>query len=112
MAIEIKVKLEELRSLAHGSIGAAYMGVGTAIDNPARMLLIQNFTDEDMMFSFDGITDHFPVKTEAAIILDVSANKTIDSGFFFEKGTRLYVKQMSAPSSGSVYLTAFYGSED
>ena len=112
MAVEIKVKLEELRSLAFGSIGAAYMGVGTAIDNPARMLLIQNFTDEDMMLSFDGITDHLPIKTETSIILDVSANKTIDSGFFFEKGTRLYVKQISAPSSGSVYLTAFYGLED
>jgi len=112
MAIEVKVKLEELRSLAFGSIGAAYMGVGTALDHPARMLLIQNFTDEDVMFSFDGITDHFPLKSEAAIVLDVSANKTIDSGFFFEKGTRLYVKDIIHASSGSVYLTAFYGSED
>ena len=112
MAVEIKVKLEELRSLAHGSISATYAGVGTKIDHPARMLLIQNFTDEDLMFSFDGINDHLPIKTETSILLDVSSNKTIDSGFFFEKGTRLYVKEISSPSSGNVYFTVFYGSED
>jgi len=112
MAVEIKVKIEALRSLAAGSIGAAYMGVGTAIDNPARMILIQNFTDEDLMFSIDGVDDHFPVRTSTSMIIDVSSNKTIDSGFFFEKGTRLYVKEINTPTSGSVYFTVFYGDSE
>jgi len=112
MAIEIKVKFESLRSLAFGAIGAAYMSVGTATDHPARMVLIQNLTDADLMFSFDGINDHFPIKFNSSFILDVSSNKTIDTGFFIEKGTKLYTKQIGVPSSGGVYFTVFYGEED
>ena len=112
MAIEIKIKAEAQKSIAFGSIGAAYMGIGSAFSHPARMILIQNFTDADLQFSFDGITDHFPMKAGASFILDVSANKTIDTGFFFEEGTRVYVKEIDTPTSGSVYLTVFYGSED
>jgi len=111
MAIEIRVKFEPVRSLAFGSIGAAYMGVGTPTDHPARMVLIQNFTDADLMFSFDGIEDHFPVKFDSSFILDVSSNKTIDTGFFIEQGSRLYVKEIDTPTTGSVYFTVFYGEE-
>ena len=112
MTIEIKVELEALRTLAHGSIGAAYMGIGTAIEHPARMLLLQNHTDADLMFSFDGITDHIPIRQYSSFIWDISANKTIDSGFFIAQGTRIYVKEIDNPTTGNAYLTVFYGSED
>lgn len=112
MAIEIRLNVETLRSLAFGSIGAAYAGVGTAIEHSARIVLIQNFTDTDMMFSFDGVNDHFPIKASASIVLDLTANKTINTGFFIAEGSRLYVKQIDAPSSGSVYFTIFYGEKD
>ena len=60
-AQSIRLMAEEVRSLAHGSIlgGGAYIGVGTAIENPARIIMINNATDADLMFSLDGITDHF-----------------------------------------------------
>jgi len=109
MAQEKRIYPETLRSLAFGSIGAGYAGVGTAISNPARMWLIQNLTDALLLFSFDGINDHFPLNTNTSIIIDVTANKTIDQGFFIKEGQRLYVKQSGVPSSGSVYLTSFYG---
>jgi hypothetical protein len=112
MAIEIKVKFEPVRSRAFGDIGAAYMSVGTSTDHPARMVLIQNFTDADLMFSFDGIEDHFPIKKSSSFILDVSSNKTVDAGFFIEQGTKLYVKEIGTPTSGSVYFTAFYGEDN
>ena len=105
MAIEVKVRIETLRSLAFGSIGAAYMGVGTAISHPARMVLIQNLTDQNVLFSIDGVNDHFPMSAYSALVLDVATNKTITDGFFFEKGTRFYVKQTTgAASSGAVYI--------
>ena len=112
MAIEIKVKFEPVRSLAFGSISDIYMGVGTATDHPARMILLQNFTDADLMLSFDGLEDHIPLKFDSSFILDVSSNKTIDTGFFIEKGTRLYVKEIDTPATGNVYFTVFYGEED
>lgn len=113
MAIEIEVKFETLRSLGFASIGAAYIGVGTETDHPARMILVQNFTNHPLMFSLDAVDDHFPLMNGSAFIFDVSSNKTIDSGFFIAKGTRLYVKEIdTTPTSGKVYFTIFYGSED
>jgi hypothetical protein len=50
--------------------------------------------------------------SDSSFILDVSSNKTIDTGFFIEKGTRLYVKEIDIPTTGSVYFTVFYGEED
>jgi hypothetical protein len=111
MAVGIRLELEPLRSLGFASIGTAYIGVSTPIDNPARLLLIQNFTDAVLMFSFNGIDDHFPVQKQAALVLDISANKTVSSGFFIEQGSRLYVKEIDTPSSGSVYFSVFYSAE-
>jgi len=113
MSHSIRLLAEEVRSLAHGSIlgGGAYIGVGTSIDNPARMILVQNFTDANLMFSFDGVTDHFPMIKSSHMILDITSNKTRESGFFLSEGQRLYVTQLEAPTSGSVYLTVFYGKD-
>jgi hypothetical protein len=112
MSLAIRMLPETVRSLAFGSITGAYAGVGTAISNPARIIFIQNLTDVGMMFSFDGVHDHFPLGANSYVILDITSNKTVNQGFFLAEGQRLYVKQLSgAASSGSVYLTTFYGSE-
>ncbi len=110
-SFSVRLLAEPVRSLAHGSIlgGGVYIGVGTEIDNPARMILIQNFTDADLMLSFDGINDHFPMLNYSHLILDITGNKTREDGFFLAEGQRLYATQISAPTTGSVYLTVFYG---
>jgi len=111
MAYGVSVRLlaEEVRTLAFGAIGAGYVGVGTAIENPARMILIQNLTDENMMFSLNGVTDHFAMLEQSQMILDITSNKTIEQGFYLAEGQRLYVRQLAAPGSGAVYLSVFYG---
>ena len=107
----VRFLAEGVRSLAFGSIGAAYMGVGTAIDNPARIIVIQNLTDEQLMFSFDGVNDHLTLPTLGQIVLDLTANKTREQGFYLGEGDRLYVKEVVTPTSGSVYLSVFYGKD-
>ena len=109
MSVNIKAKFEEARSLAHGSIGAVYTGIGSAIIKPIRVLIIQNLTDSPMMFSFDGVTDHLPFSANGYLLLDLAANKTRDTGFYLPEGTRVYVKQITAPTSGSVYVSTIYG---
>lgn len=109
MSLAIRLMLEPVRSLAFGSIGAAYMGVGTSIEKPARVFLIQNLTDESLMFSFDGIDDHLPLPRDGYFVFDIAANKTTESGFFLGEGTRLYVKEIGTPTVGAVYFTTFYG---
>jgi len=107
----IRLVPEPARTLAHGSIGASYMGVGTAFENPIRIIVIQNITDATLMFSFDGIDDHIPLPREGFILLDITANKSIEHGFYIPEGARIYVKQISAPTQGAVYVTAFHGAD-
>ncbi len=108
-ALAIKVLPEAVRSLAFGSISGTYMGVGTPLTNPSRLVIFQNFTDGAMMVSFDGITDHVPVAANGFILLDITANKTVSQGFYIAEGTRFYVKQIDAPTTGSFYISTFYG---
>ena len=110
MSIDIRMNLEPVRSLAFGVIGAAFMGVGTSLENPSRLLLIQNLTDQTLMFSFDGIDDHFPLARNSYFFEDITANKTISAGFFLAKESRLYVRHIGvAPTVGAIYFTTFYG---
>lgn len=109
MSIAIRLQVEPVRSLAFGAIGAGYMGVGTAIDHPARIINVQNLTDETLMFSLNGVDDHFPLPASGFILLDITGNRTVSAGFFIAEGTRLYVKQVGVPTSGSVYFSVFYG---
>lgn len=109
MSVSVRAKFEAARSLAHGSIGAVYTGIGDAIIKPIRILIIQNLTDAPMMFSFDGVNDHLPFSANGYLLIDLSANKTTSTGFYLPEGTRIYVKQISAPSSGSVYVSTIYG---
>lgn len=109
--IPIRFTAEPVRSLAFGSISGTYAGVGSAVNNPIRQFFIQNLTDKAMMFSFDGVNDHFPLPANGFFLDDVSSNTALAAGFFLPQGGRLYVKELSAgPTTGSVYFSVFYGS--
>lgn len=111
-SLSIRVLAEPLRSLAFGSIGASYMGVGSAFDHPIRLLYAQNLTDVAMLFSFDGINDHWILPTQGYMILDLTSNKTREQGWYVSEGTRIYIKELAvSPTLGDVYISAFYGAE-
>lgn len=111
MSLSIRFMAEAVRELAFGSMGASYMGIGTTLTKPVRMLYIQNLTDALLMFSFDGVEDHFPLPSNGYVILDITANKTLEQGFFLGEGQRMYVKNITSPSAGSVYVSTFYGAQ-
>lgn len=105
-----KLKFEPLRSLAFGSIGATYTAVGTPTEHPMRQFFIQNLTDQLLIFSFDGINDHFVLPVNGFWIEDITTNKSQDIGFYIAQNTTLYVKRSAgAATSGSVYFTVTYG---
>ncbi len=107
----IRLLAETVREVAAAGIGGAYAGVGTALDHPARLIFVQNLTDETVMFSFDGINDHFPLPSNGFLLTDITSNKTSTDGFFLAEGDRLYVREIVSPTTGTVYFTVFYGSE-
>ena len=105
---DIRLSFVELRSLGFGAIGAAYMGIGVAFSRPYRMIHIQNLTNALMMFSFDGVNDHFPAPINGYLTLDITYNQNMKQGLYLQDGDRLYVKQvLIAPTMGSVYVSGF-----
>ena len=111
MSLSIRLQCEPVRTLAAAAILAGYMGVGTAMSRPIRMLFIQNLTDVTLMFSLNGIDDNFPLAAQGYIMLDISSNKTNTQGFYFAEGQRVYVKQSGVPATGAVWVTTFYGAD-
>lgn len=113
MALSImatRAAFETLRSLAFGSISGAYATIGTPLLNPARLIKIVNTTNADMFISTDGTNNHDIIPASGFALYDLTTNHpTNSSGFFFAQGTQFYVKQVSAPTSGTVYLTVIYG---
>lgn len=108
--LSVRMLAETIRTLAYGSISGAYMGIGTGFSNPCRLLLIQNLTDAQLMFSFDGVNDHLTLPASSNIVLDVTTNQSLTQGNYWAVGTRIYVKEIGTPSLGAVYVSTFYGS--
>lgn len=112
MAFSLATRLvpEVVKSVAAASIAAGYgSSIGTAFTQPMRIIFIQNLTDALVMFSFNGIDDHFPLPANGFLLLDVSSNKSVSQAFFIAEGTRVFVKQIGVPTTGSVYVSGFYG---
>ena len=105
-----RLLIDPVRSLAHGSIagGGVYTAIGTSLTEPVRLLLVQNHTDAALMFSFDGTNNHFPLLASTQIILDITSNRINDAGLYLAEGRPIYVTQIGAPTTGSVYVTVFY----
>lgn len=107
----IRLRAEALRSLAFGSISSTYTAIGSKFAHPTRIMHLQNLTNADIVWSMDGITDHGVIASGGFLLLDVVANKTLDQGQFISEGTIMYAKSSGDPTSGSVYLSVFYGSK-
>lgn len=105
-----KAIVDTLRSLAHGSISASYAAIGSAITQPIRLFCVTNNTNGDMLFSLDGSTDQLFVAQGSFKLFDVASNRDDQDGYLaLPANTTFYVKQSTAPSSGSVYVEIVYG---
>ena len=105
----IVVAADALRSLAFGAIGMSYLPLGTPFAHPMRILKFVNVTNADMIISFDGIVDHDYVPAGGFTLYDLTTNRSETAGWFFREGTQVYVRYVTAPTSGAVYLVALYG---
>lgn len=105
-----KIRYEALRSLAFGSVGAGYTGVGASFANPVRLLMIDNLTNQNIIVSFDGITDHTVVASMSGKVLDYASNRMAPADHLEQAvGERVYVKAESVlPGSGNVYVSVIY----
>lgn len=109
MSSGIQLRADAQRSIAASSVGTGYTAIGASFPFPMRILKVDNLTDALLQFSFTGNTDHFVVPAGGFLLVDVCTNEVQSSGLFISVGTILYVKQSGVPTTGSVYVTTFYG---
>jgi len=109
MSIGKQLRVETCRELAGASILATYTPIGTGTTRPNSIIHVQNFTNAAIWISYDGINDHFPIAAGSFLLLDVTTNHPTESGLFLSVGTQFYAKQLGIPSSGSVYVSLYYG---
>lgn len=63
-----------------------------------------------MLISFDGTTDNLIVPAGSFVLYDVTTNREEAITYFvFAAGTQAFIKYVSAPSSGTIYLECLYG---
>lgn len=105
-----QAKVDTLRTLANGSIGATFATVGTPFAFQARIICFTNTTNEDVIFSTDGTTDQLIVPAGSFKLFDVTMNHrpvNMDD-FCFAIGTQWYVRYTAAPNTGAVYIEVVY----
>jgi len=105
-----RARVDALRTLAFGSVGATYAPLGSALGFQARIICFTNTTNSDVLLSMDGSTDQLIVPAGSFKLFDVTVNHrpvNMDD-FCFAIGTQWYVKYASAPSSGAVYIEVVY----
>lgn len=107
-----RVKFDTLRSLAYTGISGTYATVGSALTINPRMICISNNTDGDLIFSLDNTNASGNVFVAAGgfKLYDYTANidPVKDDGFVEAIGDQWYVKQISAPTKGAVYIEFVY----
>jgi len=107
-----RVHFDTLRSLGFASISAAYAAVGSALTVNPRIICITNKTQGDMIFSLSSSNadGNLFIPAGSFKLFDLTANLVPgkDDNFEMAIGDQWYVKQVTAPTSGAVYIEYVY----
>jgi hypothetical protein len=103
------VRFDSWRSLDFGSIGASYTTIGTPLGHLMRVLQFINNTDGDIAVSFNGVTDNVPCIANSFALYDLTSDQDSGESFRYQINTQLYVKYITAPTTGTFYIVAIYG---
>lgn len=101
---------DEIRELGFASISGTYASVGTPTEFPVRGVCFTNDTEGDVYFTDDVTKNKIFVKSQSFKLWDVQSNinPQFDDKFVLPVGTQFSVKQITAPTSGSVYIECIY----
>lgn len=104
--IKVRIRPETLRSRDSSTFTGSYQTLGSALDNPCRIIKITNDSDQDILISWDGTNDHEYIPASSFLLLDFSSNRAGQSLLAVAEGTQFYVQGSSG--TGSVYLSSYY----
>ena len=109
-------RFDEWREKGFASITSSYtaMGLSTSPSTAApfthamRIIHFINGTNGDVAVSFDGFTNNIPIPAGAFSLYDVTSDEDAGEGVRYQNGTQLYVKYLTAPTSGTFYAVTFF----
>ncbi len=101
-------RFDAWRSVAFSDITSSYTTLGTPFDHAMRVVQIINGTDGDIAISFDGTTNNIPVLADGFGLYDITSNQNTGESFRYINGTQLYIKYLTAPTKGNVYVVCIY----
>lgn len=97
---------EEVKTLGFAGISVVEAAVGAVTEHPVRVFCISNSTEGDLYFSTKTGEDQMFLAKGNFRLYDVQSNinPRVDDSCVLPKGTQFYVRQITAPVSGSVYI--------
>lgn len=102
--------IDAIRSLGFAGISGTYALVGTPTTNATRLICFTNNTNGDVFFTYDPTVDQLFVAAGSFKLFDICSNRDDRNGvYLLPSNLQWWVKQSSAPSSGSVYVEVLYG---
>ena len=110
MAYPKRAAFETLRRIAFGGIGAGFTAVGAAFSSPVRILTITNLTDQNLIFSDDGVNDKWILPAGSGKVIDISTNRTNQENFLLPEGGFVYIRHDgAAPTTSSCFIETTIG---
>lgn len=111
MAVSNRLKIAPVIEKGFADVLDAYSTFSTPTQFSTDLLLVQNLTDADVMFSFDdGATDNFPLASSSYLLVDLN-QFVVASQSKIVKGTIIAARRLAAgvaPTAGSLWITIFY----
>ncbi len=107
-----RAHFETLRSIAAAGISGSYAAVGIPLVNQVRAFCITNTTQGDMIFSLDdtNVNGNMFVAAGSYKLYDVQTNinPKFDDSYVLSVGEQFYVKQITAPVDGDIWIECIY----
>lgn len=106
-----RARIDTIRTLGFAGISGSYAAVGSAFTVNPRIICITNNTAGHLYFTDDNTVDKLFVAAGSFKLFDLTSNiiPGKDDTFVLAEGTQIYVKQITAPTSGAVYIELIYG---
>lgn len=108
-SLAIRELPETERTVAFGSITVGFSAVGAVLAHPSIKYVLQNETNQAVSFSVDGTNSFITLYPGKSFTSDVQTNKGRGEAMCAAQGTQFYAKYLSAPASGAIYISTWYG---
>lgn len=103
------VRFDAVRTAAIGAITGSYTKFDIPFGHAMRVLHFINDSNGTYMFSFDGVTDNFPLLTSSFSLYDLTSDQDENESFRYQKGSQLWIKSLIAPTSTMTMTDTVYG---